>query len=463
MDEISAKIAFAQTGKEDALLKHAAVTFLYEECGQLPAIIDGEIEPCAEEVKQTVHSEANSQMHTARITNDEVLFDYILNRINNNNKVVGAEVVPLLLNRALADRKMAAPLLSACGETGKWLCKLNKNWQILLASDAENTDWETGSPEGRKEYFKQIREQNPSEALQLLQQIFEQENANVRAEFISLLFINLSLNDELFLEETLKDKSKKVKEHAQNLLRLLQGSAINSLYLNYLAEAFTIREERVMIISKKRVLQINNVAPTEEIFKSGIDKVSSEKGVEDHIYWIAQMLSFVSTKLLAQKLNTGEDEFLKLLLDQKQAKTLLPYLTSNAINLENKALALKLLQQENVSDLKLLLLLESHERTAFYEKFIESHIREVVEMLQDEDYTMIDKKLAQQIIKKLSADPYQITQAMYARMALQLPAEITKLLQDFANEETADYQRRFFAGQAANMLRYIELRDTLHF
>ncbi len=462
-EDISGKITTAQTDKEDAFLKHAAVTFLYEECGQLPVKISAEITPCPDEEKQLVGRDINFQLKSARTSNDEVLFDYLINRINNSRKVIGPEMVPIVLDKAITNRKNAKPLLTACGETGKWLCKLNKNWQIILAADVENSDWETGSLEGRKAYFQAVRKKNPAEALELLKQVFEQENANIRADFIFYLFVNLSLNDEAFLEESLKDKSKKVKENAQLLLQLLQGSKVNNLYLNYLAEAFTIKEERVMLISKKRVLQINNILPAEEIFKSGIEKVSSEKGVEDHIYWIAQMLSFVNTGLLAQKLQVKEDECLKLLLDHKQAKVFIPKLTSNAINFKNKTLALMLLQEENIASLQLLHLLEPQERAAYFERFIETHIAEVVEMLSDENYTIIDKKLAQQILKKLSTNPYQVTQSTYAQLALQLPTEITGLLQDFANEQVADYQRRFFNTQAANMLRYIELRNTLHF
>jgi predicted nucleic acid-binding protein len=464
LEEISVKVLARKADKEDAFLKNAAVAFLYEECGQVPVELGVSIEACPDEERTVISPDLNYQLQSALQIKDDVWFDYLMNQISAYNKVVSSELVPRLLNKALEQKRKAADLLKICGETGRWLCGLNKNWTPLLSSNLQDQDWETGSVEGRKEYFKTLRESNPSEALAKLESTFDQESAAIRADFLAYLRINLSATDEPFLQKALKDKSKTVKDLALDLLRILQGSSINLLFIEHLAKVISVTEERVMLISRKKVLHIDNtITPLEEVFKSGIEKLSSQKGVDDHIFWFAQMLAYVDSAVLAKRLDQEEDEWLKLLLEHKHSDNFVPFLTAAAINFIHSVLAEKLLERDNMNATELLHLIQPANRVKYLEKLINDNISIGIHWLLDDSYTPLPKSLAEKIIKKLSTDPYQITQPVYQRLALQMPADVIKLLNGYAKDDSEEYQRKYFRNQAANMLRYIELRDASHF
>lgn len=449
--------------KEGSFLKNAAVSFLYEECGKIPLILTAEPDVCPAEVSSKLNSETNSQLKAALIAKDEVLFDYLINRCNFFEKVVSPDLAPLLLNKALEQKRKAKELVKVCGETGKWLCGLNKNWNNLLSETIVEVDWELGSLDSRLTYFMQLRNTEPTKALILLDGTFEQENANTRAEFLSLFTINLSAADIPFLEKAQKDKSKKVKEMAMQFLQRIPGSSINQIYFNYLSTVLSIKEERIMLISKKKILQINqSVTPSEELFLLGIEKISSEKGAEDHVFWVAQMLQFVPIAALASQLQVKTEELIKLFLEHKQFKTLGQFLIKSAINFEDKLVAVIILDSYTSSDVALVKLLDVADRVSYYEQFVSENLLAVLDALLTEDYSILPMTLAEKIIKKLSSEPYKITQPTYQRLGLQLPSALSTLLDGYANDIGEDYQKRYFNNQAANMLHYIELRNTLH-
>ena len=115
-------------------------------------------------------------------------------------------------------------------------------------------------------------------------------DSDQRVRFLDALEININAEDEAFLETQLKDKSSRVKAEALRLLQLIPNSRISLLYLDYLKSAMEVGEERVMLISKKKKINLIDVKPQEELFKLGMEKISSEKGVKDHHFWIAQSL-----------------------------------------------------------------------------------------------------------------------------------------------------------------------------
>ena len=136
-----------------------------------------------------------------------------------------------------------------------------------------------------------------------LEEAFPQENANNRQEFLEILEIGLNISDAPFLELLMNDKSKKMKDLAMNLLRRIPDSSLNRLYTEFVFRALRVKEERVLIFGKKKVLEIDRqVQPSEALFKLGLSKMSSVKGVEDHQHWLEQTLPFVHPEALLRHL-----------------------------------------------------------------------------------------------------------------------------------------------------------------
>ena len=140
---IDPKIMSLPTDKEDKLLKLAITAFLYEEAGRKPAVIEGVIPEGPEEELPLINDNLNSKIKASVSMKDEVLLHYFIFLINKANQVATAELVPILLNKALENRKKAKALVKACGATGKWLCKLNPSWQLLLDKVEDGEVWKS--------------------------------------------------------------------------------------------------------------------------------------------------------------------------------------------------------------------------------------------------------------------------------------------------------------------------------
>ncbi len=457
------KIAETKSDKEDELLKNAAIVFLYEESGQSAIQSNLTVEECPEETNELANDLIATLIRSSLLTKDDILFEYLIHYCIKEGKVLPSVLTPDVLDKALENKKKAEKLLLVCGETGKWLYRLNPKWRVFYIPETDDKDWETGSMQKRKSFLSELRKTNPSEAVAQLEKIFPQENANNRADFLSVMAINLSINDAEFLEGLSTDKSKKVKEEAIDLLKTIQGSRINTLYLDYLKEAIQIQEEKSLLGGKSKVLQFDKKKiPSDEIFNSGIEKVSSEKGMEDHIFWIAQMICFIQPAILAQGLGTNEEELIRLFLENKKIKLLLPYLCKTATSFQTKSWAKFILEQTKTAEITLLQILSAEERIPYYDRFVDQWIAVLVGNLLDDDYTIIPEDLFMKIFTKLKNTPYQINQPAYRRLALQTPVKLLEFLQTHAQKTDGNYQNIYFASQIAEMVRIIETRKNIH-
>lgn len=464
LDDLAKRLAVNQEYREDSFLKYAGAVFVYQESGLEAAEGMSDIEACPPETKIQLAPAINQYLKDALLAKDEVLFDYLLTRAAQVQRVGSADLVPLLLNKALERKEKTDKIRSVCGVLGEWLCGLNQEWKIIAEQESLIFDWETGSHQERKQYFRSVRLQDPAAALDLLAAGFEKENAANRAEFIDLLENGLSVHDEEFLTRSLGDKSKKVKDSALRLLRGLSGSRINEIFQDHLLRSISITEERHMVLLKKKVLHLDTSSGLpEELLQYGLEKVSSQKGVEDSAFQLAQVSAYVNPAFLAQELKMEEAEFLKLLLEHPYAELLRPFLTEAALRFKDPILAEKLLAMDNGFNVGLMGLVSDEQKAVFIDKYLEQYFIAVLDILLDDSYKILPQKLAERIIKRLAVNPYQVTQPVYQRIGLSLPAAVSTSLQAYINDMTDDYQRRYFINQASTMLRYIELRASLHF
>lgn len=463
LQETGAKIAEQQTDPEDRFLKLAITTLLYEEAGKNPLTVENTLPACPSEALPVATEKLCGYIYTALLAKDDTLFEYLIHIVHKQNQVLTSELVPLVLNKALEHKKSAHALIKTCGETGRWLCRLNENWRIFFEESEEDNTWETGNFESRKIFLKNIRRTDPAKAIELLKQALPAENAANRLALLEQLDTHLSLSDEPLLQSLLKDKSQKVKETALRFLRKIQGSFLNESYLAYILAVVSIQEERHLLITKKKVLIIKkDVLPDEDLLKTGIDKVSSDKGVPDHIYIIGQMLQYIDPTILAQHLAVTEPDLIQLFLRHPESKHLLSFLAVSASVFKNKSWAFALLNRPEVNNINLLDALPEAERVPFYEQFIDRNLQQLLTYLLDEDYTLLPLALSGSLLLHLSKNPYLITQPVYQRLALHLPTQVLPQLKRYAEDTNDEYQRRYFKTQTFEMMRLIDIKNNLH-
>jgi hypothetical protein len=462
---IAEKIHAKRRDKEDAFLKIAATTLLYETLGSKPTTHSAAPLPVCPPEQQIITSHANVKLIQSFLVKEEdILLQYALYQCKKHQQILPSSLVPTLLNRALLQKKNAAAYLAVCGEAGRWLGSLNPHWQALYENTTTENVWETGDFNSRKAYLAEVRSNNPAAAIELLQTNIAQESAANRAAFLQTLHTNLSQSDEPFLQYFLQDKSGQVKQTALQLLRKIEGSAINQLYLNYLQQVVTIQEERQLLGSKKKKLLIKeNITPSPELFNAGIEKVSVQKSVSDPLFWIAQVLAYLHPTSVARQLNIPEDDLPKLVLEYPQGTFLLPYLTQSVLTYRHRPWANRLLALEQVTDVRLLELADEAILEKQMEKWLGSNVTDLVNHLVQDDYRIIPNKIIEKLLDYLEKNPYQIQQNSYARLALQLPTSMLAWLETTANHLQNDYQAVYFKNSLLKMIQIINVRNSLQF
>ncbi len=462
LQETGTKLNALQTDKEDRFLKTAITSLLFEEAGKTAISINHTMAECEEETLPIISEGLATLMDVAFKGNDEVLLGYYLYIIHKNKQVITARLIPSALNKAIENKKLAITLVNACGKTGEWLGKLNESWRKFFEKSQEDDLWETGNLDQRKAHLVEIRQNDAAKGIKLLTAIFPSENAANRLMFLEQMQFNSSLADEPFLLSISKDKSQKVKETAINMLRKIQGTAINKLYLDHLLRILSIKEERHLLIAKKKVLDISKeILPDEEIFNTGIERVSSVKGVDDYIHITGQLLSYIDPIVLAKELGVSLEELLQLFFQHKKSNQLIPFLAKSAALFKNETWAAILLQHHEYRNLNLLAVLPAQDRLNYYQHFIENQLQSLLNYVLEDEYHILPIKLAEQLLAYLAKNPYQITLPTYQRLALQLPNEILNKLQQYSGNPSEDYQIRYFKTKASEMARIIELRNNI--
>ncbi|HYF04160.1 MAG TPA: DUF5691 domain-containing protein [Patescibacteria group bacterium] len=464
IEQIWLAISAQQSDREDTFLKGAAAAFLYEEAARSGLQIKGEIAPCPFVSRSFISAQISNQIEIALETKNDVILFYLLYQCKIRDLIVENHLIPDLLNKAVTQKKRSGLISDVCVETGVWLCSLNPDWQNIQLPVYDESAWETGAFEQRKEYLISLRNTQPQAALKLLKESIHQDNAAARAEFISLLDNNLTLQDEAFLEEQLSDKSQKVRAVALHLLKKLPGSRLNSLFLKTLTDNSYVKEERSLLLLKKQVLFFKeSLTPDPQIFKAGVEKVSNQKGVDDAPYWIAQILEYVAPTAYASALGISETELFKVLAEHQYNDIFLPYLVRSAVHLKNKTWAKLLLETSKVYEIPLLQLLDTGEQESFYKKFLAHDFSALFNYLINEEYNPISADIAMNMIEHLRSEPYLLNSNQYQLLSLHLPDGMDTILEQFHDKPVTEYKLQFFKTNMAEMIRVFNFKNSLKF
>ncbi len=145
-----------------------------------------------------------STVHLNKILTDnnyKKMLPEFAHHVYENGLYIPPELLPVIFDWCLKDKKIADSLSPILGETGKWLARYNKRWQAVIPTESS---WTSKDIKKQLAYFRELRKQKPDEARQILEASMGEIEVKKLGKFVELLAINLSPKDESFLEKCLE-------------------------------------------------------------------------------------------------------------------------------------------------------------------------------------------------------------------------------------------------------------------
>lgn len=452
-------IAVQSGDKEEAFLQAASVVYNARQCGAVPLKKETVFLPQAEpEEKSYASPAAHAVLSDILDTGSTSLFQFWLEQCNAANKIVKPDFLPYLLNSA-TKRKELRHLVKACGgKRGEWLVQFNEGWKWNEAVNEEDV-WQTGTLAQRKTFLSQQRLTDPTKGRELLQQTWSQEPANTKAELLEAMLTSASDADVPWLEELLNEKSVKVKEAALQVLKTISSSSIVQTYWAILKHSIQLTTSKgILGIGSKTTLDIKLAAVDPSIFKTGIEQVSSEKGVSDETFILYQLTESVPPRFWEEYFNLNREEILKLFSKDETAKSLIPAMGTAAarfhdiewlrtiISIEEKNLYLEALE-----------ILPQKEAEAYAVSFF-THDDTAVSMVQNlhhfkEEWTMDFTKA---FLRFAAKNGYQYHRGFYSELIHLFPVPVIGELEKCTPKE--EYQRTMWAGVSEHITKLLTLK-----
>ncbi|MEU7897756.1 DUF5691 domain-containing protein [Nonomuraea sp. NPDC049152] len=229
------------------LLADAAVELVRRRAGRVP---DGEPPPAAaparEEEQEAVSPAAAARLGAILGGRHPRLLPEWLAVAASTGRRVPPRLLPELLDKGARDRSIRPFLGVLAGRRGRWLAGLNPAWSYLMA-EPTGESWELGGHGDRLAYLGELRGSDPGAARRLLEEAWEKETPDDRAEFLALLGEGLSMADEPFLESVLDDRRREVRQQAADLLTRLPGSRLAGRMVERAARCLAVRDDRIMV------------------------------------------------------------------------------------------------------------------------------------------------------------------------------------------------------------------------
>ncbi len=358
-----------ETDKETKFLKTAALVSFYEQAGQKPARFTGELLTDDVSKDLPVASEQFAQLLTEILEiqyyyRNDLLALWFDKLIENQQIVPTKSIVTLLGLVESLPKKFRPKIQKVMGQKGLFLLNFKTDmsqWQIL----PDEQIWAEGRLAERREFFINLRKENPEKAIELLQNTWQQESLNDKSAFLEVINNTFRVQDCVFLESILpefqyKAKERKTQKECRNLVvSLLCGQAKSTLHTRA-TEAwqtyFGNQKSKGLLgwVGKENKAL---VLPQEEDNFLNINVMMAEYGLEtspdaaifvnNQLYWLSCFLAILPFNFweISLKKNTDDtlayftsDDFMVKISGKKTA-ILLNALIQNAARFSNIELA----------------------------------------------------------------------------------------------------------------------------
>jgi hypothetical protein len=445
------------TDKEARFLQLAALAFSYRQSGVMPLQKEGvSLAPCPAEEKPYCNMAAMQVLKNILAEESIPLLKFWLAHCSSKNQVVQPELLPALLSAGLQHKTLQPLITDCCGKRGEWLGRFNEPWNFS-SNQTNEQRWQTGTPEQRRAVLKEMRISDPALGLEWLQQTWPQEDANTKTSLLEILSENISDNDLPFLESLSTEKSKKVRDEANNLLKQLPGSAVVKQYEELLKRTVSLKKEKALLgLSSKMVLHFQLPAQIEEsIFKTGIEKLSSTKEFTDDEYIIFQLIRHVPPVFWEQQLGDSFQNIIGHFQKDETGKKLFPALVLAIKNFNDHQRAIYMMQYSEVFYIDIIPLLPLQQQDHYSNKFFDQH-QDTIIGFASEMKTEWSIELTRNIFRHTAKSPYQYTKSFYNQHIHLAPAKIAAELGSFAPQE--EYVKNMWNGISDYISKLINLK-----
>lgn len=274
--------------------------------------------PAGQETQLPAGSAAVALLPRLLTTEFRPLLGEWLERCARQKSVVPPFFLPRLLDAA--EESERAAVAAVAGARGRWLARQNPPWSWLMAG-APVTDpalWETGMPAERLACLRQWRATDPATGRARLQQTWETESPEFRAEALAVFSLGLSLEDEEFLAALLIDRRKDIRQQAQALLAGLPDSAFAGRLRSRASGWLTLKRG---LLSKR--LELALPAAFDPVWKSDAMEEKPPVGIGEKAFWVQQALARIPVRHWTTAFAVPTDTLFKLVIDSEWAELLL--------------------------------------------------------------------------------------------------------------------------------------------
>jgi hypothetical protein len=285
------------SNREASLLAAAAVVSLHRQCGTAVFPSDKSGFPHCEK-DETPRCSSNAASYLKRMLQGQfphLLPEFFL-ALAESSQRLPEEVLPDTLDAGRKDVKLRNFIVQVIGRRGEWLASLNEEWDYLAAK-ADMRDWETASRPSRVSILRELRKNNPSNAIGLLTSTWKQDGPEDRIAFIDELQTGLHAGDEEFVELALDDRRKEVRRKAAELLVQIPESKLarrmidrtRSLVVASSASGFKV----IRTLTRQSRIQVTLPEACDEGMRRDGVEPTPPQGMGEKAWWLGQMVAAV--------------------------------------------------------------------------------------------------------------------------------------------------------------------------
>jgi hypothetical protein len=452
------QIAKEDSDNETKFLKTAAMALSFYKAGIQPLKLslepdeapDEKLSYCSKEAIRILKETLDSKYHS--------LTWLWCKKCMGKNLIVQPHLLPDLFEWGVATKKYSAELFrSVIGNRGQWLSKFSDEWGFVRSGD-QMTDWETGSIQQRVRYLEGLRVGNPASAIDKIRSVWKEENAANRVELLETIAINISREDEEFLIQISNDKSQKVKEKTLQLLKLIPDSQIILMYQQVLKESIRLNQSKMLGLINKISIDVK-LTLNEEIFKTGIQNLSSDKKVSDDDYILMQLVAEVPPSFWESQFNCNPEEAVKWFATKDELKKFQGALCNAIFKFTNKIWGKEVFEHFSTVPVQLLLMLDEAERSNYAEKLLKENVNEVVNALRTSEATEWNYKFCKQLLAITVENPSYYNKSFYEGISVYLPSSIAKDLDSFMPSE--EWKRNYWSKTSQEIKEFISIKEKI--
>ena len=220
-------------------------------------------------------------------------------------------VLPLALDLGRRSLALRSALLPILGNRGLWLAAQRDDWRYAAGVGTESPGeaiWTDGSIEQRRAFLARERAGNPQAARERLTQALAELSAKERADLVTVLANELTLDDEPLLDALRADRSKEVRVEALRLLLRLPEAAHPQRAMARMAAL--IQKERVML--RQRWVVEAPAAMGDDWTVDNLDAPRPQhESLGDRAWWLYQLVRQVPLSWWTEHTGMDAGELLK--------------------------------------------------------------------------------------------------------------------------------------------------------